>query len=85
MTRSGRINKPYDYKKNFLGTAHINAGKDNRRWLQPYYFNDFRMNKKLGVGIYHKDSYFEENMKIEELRNLKIDVEIKGWNNQEEY
>ena len=78
MTRLGRISKSCDYKRNFPGTAHMSVGKDNRRWLQPYYFNDFCINEKLGSGIYYKDSYFEENTKIEELRNPRVDVEIKG-------
>ena len=78
MTRSGRISKPCNYKKNFLDTAHMSTREDNRRWLQPYYFDDFRVNEKLGSGIYYKDLYFKENVKIEELRNSRIDIEIKG-------
>ena len=52
VTRPGRTSKPYDYKRNFPGTAHVHEGNQDGKWLKPYYYDDENMVEKLSSGIF---------------------------------
>ena len=39
-TRSGRGSKPYDFKKNFPKTSHVQVDRNDGRYLRPHYYVD---------------------------------------------
>ena len=61
-TRSGRVSKPYDFKKNFPETAHVQVDKNDGRCLRPHYYDDEKTVEQLVSGMHYENSYFSENV-----------------------
>ena len=85
ITRSGRVSKPYDYKRYFLGAAHAQHHDSEGYWMKPHYYDDIDMVEKLGAGIFYSKSYFVDGAEIKELETPEIDVPIERWGEQDQH
>ena len=85
VTRSGRVSKPCDYKTNFPGTAHTQVVGEDGRWLKPYYYDELSMVDKLGSGIFCSNSYFSDEVIVDNVNSDKVDSTIERWDDHDQY